>query len=59
MTRCFLIAVLLCAPLAAQLQLVGQDGPDFHARTCVNPVDADTMAKCKGGVVLLKYWGPK
>lgn len=59
MAKVLLFLVLACAPLCAQLQLVGQDAPDFHARTCINPVDADTMAKCKGGVVLLKYWGPK
>lgn len=56
-----LAALLAAAPLAAQLDLLGQDAPSFHATVCVNPpADAAiTMDACRGDVVLIKYWGPK
>lgn len=55
------IALWLVPSLCAQLQLVGQDAPEFHAKTLVNPPadEAITMHQCKGDVLLFKYWGPK
>lgn len=57
-----LMAVLLaclCAPAFAQyVDLLGKEAPNFEATVCVNEPEANTLAKCKGNVILLKYWGP-
>jgi hypothetical protein len=54
--------LLLLAPslMASELfnQLVGQDAPDFDARTCVNKPADSTLEACKGNVILIKFWGP-
>jgi len=55
-----LIACLCAQALLAYNELVGKDAPAFHATVCVNPPADGRISKddCKGGVVLIKYWGP-
>ncbi|MHC4840181.1 MAG: hypothetical protein ACYTDT_04360 [Planctomycetota bacterium] len=57
-----IVMLLLLAPslMASELfnQLVGQDAPDFDARTCVNKPADSTLEACKGNVILIKFWGP-
>ncbi len=57
MRLCLMALVLALAPALFAERAVKSDAPDFNASNCINAPEATTLEQCKGGVVLIKFWG--